>query len=209
MDSDVSTTNSEYFKILKDRREDLDFLMPQFYNGVTRPGLDGVAGQNVGNMAAITLYEMLANDLFDHEPSKVIFGFCISDCSGTGSNVNANQAIQVMSGLQEFNAGEFSCNGGAFFWVALHDTNGSWSKTVLGQVSTTAGCSNVSSSTSSTSSSVQQQPTNAPTTNRTQPLCSSLISKETCSANTQCWWGSVLGECRKKRNMGTKTSKRL
>ena len=33
------------------------------------------------------------------------------------------------------------CNGGAFFWVASHDINGSWSDSVVGEVRLTAGCS--------------------------------------------------------------------
>jgi hypothetical protein len=150
MDIDVSRPDSKYYSILKARSADLDFLMPQFYNGVTRPGLDGVGGTGSGSMSALALFDMLSNDMFNEEPSKVVFGFCISDCSGTGSDVNANQAVQVLSDLKANNGGEFMCNGGAFFWVALHDTNGSWSDTVLGEVSKTAGCSNPSSTTSTT-----------------------------------------------------------
>merc|ERR1712028_312308 len=33
------------------------------------------------------------------------------------------------------------CNGGAFFWVALHDINGAWSDAVGAEVRKTAGCS--------------------------------------------------------------------
>ena len=127
MDTDVSSSASKYYQILKNRRDDLDFLMPQFYNGATRPGIDGVASSGAGAMSAASLFGLLSNNLFEGEPSKVIFGFCISDCSGTGSNVNSNGAVQVLSDLKKFNGGEFSCNGGAVFWVAEHDTNGSWS----------------------------------------------------------------------------------
>ena len=150
MDIDISRPDSKYYQILKNRRNDLDFLMPQFYNGVTRPGVDGVTGTGAGSMSAVDLFGNLANDMFNEEPNKVIFGFCISDCSGTGSNVDGGTAVQVLSDLKSHNGGEFHCNGGAFFWVALHDTSGTWSSTVLSEVSLTAGCSNVSSSTSST-----------------------------------------------------------
>lgn len=90
MDSDLTTTakdengqntTSKYFQILKARRDDLDFLMPQFYNGVTRPGRDGIDGRgsNISdsfNSQAVTisaadLFSSLANDLFDREPNKV------------------------------------------------------------------------------------------------------------------------------------------
>lgn len=173
MDIDVSRPDSKYYQILKNRRADMDFLMPQFYNGVTRPGIDGVDGTGSGSMSAADLFNNLANDLFEEEPNKVIFGFCISDCSGTGSNVNGNTAVQVLSDLKSINGGEFHCNGGAFFWVAEHDAGGSWSDTVLGEVSQTAGCSNPSSTTSTTvntgatvttTSGATDRPTAQPTT---------------------------------------------
>ena len=71
MDSDLTPSTSAYFRILHDRREDLDFLMPQFYNGLTRPGLDGVDGTGAGAMSAAIMFSSLANDLFDQEPHKV------------------------------------------------------------------------------------------------------------------------------------------
>lgn len=80
-DENGQNTTSKYFQILKARREDLDFLMPQFYNGVTRPGRDGIDGRgsNISdsfNSQAVTisaadLFSSLANDLFDREPNKV------------------------------------------------------------------------------------------------------------------------------------------
>lgn len=71
MDSDLTPSTSKYFQILKARRDDLDFLMPQFYNGVTRPMTDGVGGTGAGAMSAALLFSSLANDLFANEPSKV------------------------------------------------------------------------------------------------------------------------------------------
>jgi hypothetical protein len=44
-----------------------------------------------------------------------VFGFCISDCSGTGSNANAAQAVQIMSDLKTYSNGQFLSNRGAFF----------------------------------------------------------------------------------------------
>jgi len=80
-DENGQNTTSKYFQILKARRDDLDFLMPQFYNGVTRPGRDGIDGRgsNISdsfNSQAVTisaadLFSSLANDLFDREPNKV------------------------------------------------------------------------------------------------------------------------------------------
>ena len=140
LDSDL-TPDSMYFQILRDRRADLDFLMPQFYNGYTRPAVDGIDGTGVGALSAADMFKGLANDLFDSEPHKVVFGHCISDCSGTGSNVNSAQAVQITADLKTHNNGEFACNGGAFFWASAHDTGGAWSDAVVAEVSKTAGCS--------------------------------------------------------------------
>jgi len=140
MDVDL-LPNTEYYQILKAQSNNLDFIMPQFYNGITRPHVDGVDGTGAGSHSAISMFDDLANDMFDSEPNKVVFGFCISDCAGTGSNTDYNQAVQVMSDLKEYNNGEFECNGGAFFWVALHDTGGTWSDAVYNEVGITTGCS--------------------------------------------------------------------
>ncbi len=71
MDSDLTPSTSKYFQILKARRADLDFLLPQFYNGVTRPVTDGVGGAGAGAMSAGALFSSLANNLFDQQPNKV------------------------------------------------------------------------------------------------------------------------------------------
>jgi hypothetical protein len=45
--------------------------MPQFYNGATRPIVDGLVGAVVGSVSAAAIYEDLANDLFSGDPTKV------------------------------------------------------------------------------------------------------------------------------------------
>ncbi len=135
MDSDV-VPGTKYFELLSDIASNIDFLMPQYYNGVTRPVIDGIASSGSGSMAAITHYDNLV-DIFGDDPTRIVFGFCISDCSGTGSNANAEGAAQVMSDLRNY----YDCNGGAFFWVATHDTNGAWSRTVSAVTEQRAGCS--------------------------------------------------------------------
>jgi hypothetical protein len=183
MDVDISSTTSKYYQILKNRRADLDFLMPQFYNGVTRPATDGVNGSGAGSMSALSIFNNLSNDMFPSEPHKVVFGFCISDCSGTGSNVSANQAVKVMSDLKAF----YPCNGGSFFWVAEHDLGGTWSDTVWNQISTTVGCSSSSTAAPVTASPTSlaptsskpssAAPTNLPTAKPTTLLVSFLTGK--------------------------------
>lgn len=75
MDSDLNPTTSAYYQILKTRNADLDFLMPQFYNGVTRPGVDGIAGTGSGSMSAAAMFSTLANDLFPSRPNKVSLSY--------------------------------------------------------------------------------------------------------------------------------------
>ena len=70
MDSDLMPM-SRYFEILHHRRADLDFLMPQFYNGATRPAVDGVDGTGAGQESAAAMFGSLSNELFDGEPHKV------------------------------------------------------------------------------------------------------------------------------------------
>ncbi|KAL7548776.1 hypothetical protein ACHAWF_012027 [Thalassiosira exigua] len=141
MDTDVASGSSAYFQILQDRSSDLDFVMPQFYNGVTRPALDGIDGTGMGTQSAAEIFGSLSNDMFDQEPNKVVFGFCINDCSSMDSNADATQAAQIMSDLKTINNEEFACNGGAFFWVVDDDVDGKWSDAVVTEVSKTAGCS--------------------------------------------------------------------
>ena len=71
MDSDLTPNTSAYFQVLKARNADLDFLMPQFYNGVTRPALDGIAGTGSGAVSAASIFSSLANDIFPAQPNKV------------------------------------------------------------------------------------------------------------------------------------------
>ena len=189
MDTDL-LSDSKYFEILHERRADLDFLMPQFYNGYTRAGIDGFDGTGAGSMRASTIYSSLANDMFDNEPNKVVFGHCISDCSGTGSNVNANQAVTIQQEIKEFNNGEFGCNGGAFFWVATHDVGGGWSDAVVSEVSLSAGCSNSQTTsstvaTTTTTTTVTLSPSKAPTSPPNPEPTSEPSSAPTTSEPTE------------------------
>ena len=126
MDSDIIPGKPYYDNVLAVTGHYIDFLMPQYYNGYTRPAIDGIAGTGAGSMSALSHYNNIVNGIYGGDPKRVVFGFCISDCGGTGSNANAQQASTVMNEL----ATVYPCNGGAFFWVAEHDTGGSWSSAV-------------------------------------------------------------------------------
>ena len=112
MDPDLQQGRA-YFNLLKEVSFALDFLMPQYYNGYVRPSTD--FGGALSHFVALT------NDLFGGDSSKVVFGFCISDCPGF--NLNGPAAASVMENLAE----HYPCNGGAFFWVVNDDANGEWS----------------------------------------------------------------------------------
>ena len=114
----------------------LDFLMPQYHYGITRPVIDGIDSTGPGSVSALSHYNTIVDNIYGSHPTRVVFEFCISDCSGTGSNANAQQALQVMNDL----AVEHPCNGGAFFWVAEHDQGASWSSVVASGI-TSDGCS--------------------------------------------------------------------
>jgi len=77
-------------------------------------------------MSALQHYNNIVDGIFGGDAKKMVFGFRISDCSGTGSNASTQQASRVMTDL----AAAHPCNGGAFFWVVEHDTGGSWSSSV-------------------------------------------------------------------------------
>ena len=136
MDSDL-VPGKAYYEVLRSVSASLSFIMPQYYNGITRPVLDGIIGTGSGSVSALSHYTNLVNNLFGGDATKVTFGFCISDCSGTNSNANAQQAVKVMTDLKSY----YACNGGAMFWVAENDNSGSWSVPVSAAVQPSASCS--------------------------------------------------------------------
>jgi hypothetical protein len=186
MDSDV-VPGKGYYNVLTTVAWSLDFLMPQYYNGITQPAIDGISGTGAGSVSALSHYTTLVNSLFGGDPTRIVFGFCISDCSATGSNANANQAAVVMGDLQN----TYPCNGGAFFWVALHDTAGSWSDIVSNALPPSAGCSSTGTPPPATPSPVT--PTSAPGTipPTLSPTASSPVPLLPTSQAGTCGGGSV------------------
>merc|ERR1712151_847498 len=75
-----------YYDVLKSVASSVDYLMPQYYNGPFRPAND---------LAPVEIhFGRLAADVFGGDASKLIFGFCISDCSN--SNVASADALRIM-----------------------------------------------------------------------------------------------------------------
>jgi len=135
MDVDLEP-HKAYFQLLKQHSYAIDFIMPQYYNGITRPITDGIDGSGAGATDALSHYISIVNEFFGGDATKILFGFCINDCSGTGSNANGDQAAQVMIDL----ANTYSCHGGAFFWVATDDQQGTWSSTVNTAIAASTTC---------------------------------------------------------------------
>jgi len=136
-----------YFNVLKEVASSLDFLMPQYYNGFVR---------SYSNFpGALSHYTTIANEMFNGDATKIVYGFCINDC-GT-FNLDGYQSAEVMEQLSE----TYPCNGGAFFWVANDDVNGEWSKPMQAQL---ALDSNNCSDREEQLDTPVVTPTNAPTT---------------------------------------------
>jgi len=119
MDSDM-VPGKGYYNVIKNVASSLDFLMPQYYNGITFPG------SNFGG--ALSHFATLRDDVFGGDASKIVFGFCINECSNW--NLGGTQAASVMQQLSQASP----CNGGAFFWMASYDVSGAWSSTVRNQI---------------------------------------------------------------------------
>ena len=168
MDADL-VEGTPYFNMIKSISHTLDFLMPQYYNGYTRAALDGFSNSGSGQMASSVHYQSLLDNMFNGDATRVVFGFCINDCGGTGSNANGAQAATVMSQIGNI----YDCHGGAFFWVAADDTGGGWSSTVNTAMDSTRGCS------SGTIPKVTTAPTDAPSVDKSKTESPSVDSSPT------------------------------
>eukprot|EP00973_Karenia_brevis_P014192 1930253-Karenia_brevis.AAC.1 len=73
MDSDLDSGDM-YFNILKSLASSVDYLLPQYYNGVLRPVQD--------MLPVLNHYGDLVQEILQGDETKVIFGFCISACPG-------------------------------------------------------------------------------------------------------------------------------
>jgi len=136
MDIDL-VEGTSYYNILEDiAEENIDFLMPQYYNHITNPPLDGLNGTAAGRANTLSHYNNLVDNLFQGDARRLVFGLCIEGCNSY--NADSDSSIGVMSELMDYHP----CNGGVFFWQVEHDTNGDWSRSVNEVVQRNAGCSN-------------------------------------------------------------------
>jgi len=151
MEPDI-VPGSAYFDLFVELAPFLDFVMPQYYNGYTRPATDGFDG---GAVSAEAHYTAIVDQIFDGDATKIIFGFCITGCLGSATG---DQAAAVMSQVN----GYYECNGGAYFWVVFDDTGGAWSRAVSAVVAPNAGCSGPPTTPAPTEPTTAA-PTNVPT----------------------------------------------
>lgn len=184
MDSDM-VPSSPYYQILKAQHWNMNYVAVQFYNSITRPALDGFDGSGSGQVSASSIYTNIANDIFPEQPDKVVFGFCLDDCSTTGSNASGSQAAQVMDEIKTYNNGEFDCNGGAFFWVMEHDGGNHFSNPVSAVLETTSGClvSPPPPPPAPTTSAPTNPPTAVPTAEPTTAPPTSTVAMYVCAKN--------------------------
>lgn len=131
-------SESAYFSLLSNISSSIDFLMVGYFNGYARPVLDGIEGIGQGTISTLSHYKTLVDNIFQSDPTKVVFGFCISECDSTNSSATGLEASIVMTNLSH----HYSCNGGAYFWVAKHDVKGMWSSQLSPVLQKNAGCSN-------------------------------------------------------------------
>jgi len=150
MDGDV-VPGTAYFDVLVDVAPALDFLLPQYYNGLVLPALTGFGPSS----PAITHFNAMKDSMFGGDATKIVVGFCIVGCIGVA---DASTAVSVMDDLAQ----SYPCNGGAFFWVAHDDVDGNWSFAVGSSIFPNAGCS-LSDPPSLSPSSTPSIETSAPT----------------------------------------------
>jgi len=156
MDSDMVPGKAYYDVVLRNVASSLDFLMPQYYNGVTRPGTNF--------NGALQHFTRLRDEMFGGDASKIVFGFCINECGIW--DLNGSQAASVMQQLDQ----NVECNGGAFFWMSNNDVNGAWSTPVRNQIQSTSdqcSASPIASPTASPTESPTSSPTMTPTSSPT------------------------------------------
>jgi chitinase len=112
MDSELDS-GDPYYEIVRNNADVIDFLMPQYYNG----GLSPFSPQ--GLAAIHDHYDLLVNDVYGGDASRVVFGYCIEPgCNPVATQPEALEVIQQLDGW-------YPGNGGVFFWAHPND-DGAW-----------------------------------------------------------------------------------
>lgn len=104
MDSELEA-GDPYFGIVDAHASELDFLMPQYYNG-------GLSPFEPAGLAAIEEhYRALVDGPFGGDASKMVFGYCIEPgCNPVATQPAAATVAETVSGW-------YPNDGGIFFWA--------------------------------------------------------------------------------------------
>jgi len=104
-----------YWNIMLQIKDDVDFIMIQYYNDSPNPVTDPASAE--------THYSNIVSGIFGGDASKVLFGFCITEC--TKWNMDANGAATISKSLLTKYPSSF---GGIQNWAEnAGDITGSWS----------------------------------------------------------------------------------
>ncbi|MDG1959133.1 MAG: glycosyl hydrolase family 18 protein [Candidatus Binatia bacterium] len=111
--------DASYVPVLEATTDDVDFIMPQFYNGCFNPHVPEQTAEFLASYGALA-------DIYDGDASRVAVGFCAEDCAGTGSNATPSEVVDV---LQQVYA-QYPNNGGLMMWESGADTSGQYSAAI-------------------------------------------------------------------------------
>jgi chitinase len=117
-ENNMMVSGGSYWKILA-QCKGVDFISVQYYNDNPNPAHDSAG--------SIAHYKDIVKNLYGGDASKVVFGFCITDCGG--DNMNASKAAGFTKQLVA--AMGNSAIGGVMNWaINQGDNDGSWSNAV-------------------------------------------------------------------------------
>jgi chitinase len=118
-ENNMMVSGGAYWNILA-QCKDTDFISVQYYNDDPNPAHDA--------SGSIAHYQDVVNNLYGGDASKVVFGFCITDCSS--DNMAAAEAAAFTAQLVAA-MGSSNVIGGVMNWaVNQGDADGSWSTAV-------------------------------------------------------------------------------
>ena len=117
-ENNMMVEGGSYWNILQ-QCNGVDFISVQYYNDLPAPT------KNQGD--TLKHYDSIVTDLFGGDASKVVFGYCITDCGSYNMNADAATAF-----TEKIVAGYGSSFGGVMNWaINQGDNDGSWSSAVL------------------------------------------------------------------------------
>jgi chitinase len=116
-ENNMMVKGGSYWNILK-QCKGVDFIAVQYYNDEPAP--------TSSESKTLSHYDAIVNELFGGDATKVVFGYCISDCGSY--NMKADKASAFTKKIYSKYGSSF---GGAMNWaINQGDNDGSWSSAV-------------------------------------------------------------------------------